>query len=125
MLQSFDADVLAPGRTGLRLRPASQAALGNTRIPDAAAGAALRWWLGSCVVAVAVVMALKVHSSAQIREQHALRAAGVAIARELDREARALEAQLVVLEGDERIEAIAREQLGMVRPAPGQRRLLR
>lgn len=96
----------------------------NTRTSDLAASAAVRWWIASCIGVVGAVMALTVHISTQIRELDSRRAVVVALARELDREAKSLEAHLAVLASDERIERIARERLGLERPAMHQRRLL-
>lgn len=96
----------------------------NTRISDAAASTTWLGWVAASLLGGAVVMALMLYCSAEIRELNARRAALVQLARELDRERKSLDAQFAILGSDERIERIARDDLGMVRPAAGQRRLL-
>lgn len=96
----------------------------NTLISDAAASTTWLGWVAASLIGGAAVMALMLYCSAEIRDLNSRRAALVQLARELDRERKSLEAQFTILASDERIERIAREDLGMIRPTAGQRRLL-
>lgn len=62
--------------------------------------------------------------SAQTRDLNYDRMAALRVVRRLELEARDLEAKIESLNRHDRIERIAREQLGMVRPAVGQKRVL-
>lgn len=62
--------------------------------------------------------------AARAREVDYDRVAALRIVRRLEREARDLEAKVESLNRHDRIERIAREQLGMVRPVSGQKREL-
>jgi cell division protein FtsL len=62
--------------------------------------------------------------SAQTRELNYDRMATLQVVRRLELEARDLEAKIESLNRHDRIERIARDQLGMVRPAAGQKRVL-
>ena len=96
----------------------------NVRIRNRDEAAAAVRWIGLFAAALVVVGLGHALLSARTRELDYDRMAALQVVRRLEREGRDLEAKVESLNRHDRIERIARDQLGMVRPAAGQKRVL-
>ena len=96
----------------------------NVDIRSRAEAAELARWFAVVAAVLVVVGLAHVWLASQARELDYDRMAAHQVVRRLELEARDLEAKVEALQRHDRIERIAREQLGMVRPVAGQRQEL-